>query len=80
MDQILQGIPFCHCILDDILVTGRSDQKYFHILEQVFAALHENGLQLNTDKYSFMQDSLEYVDMSLQGMAYSKPRAIQKLF
>jgi len=28
MDQILQGIPFCQCILDDILVTGRDDDEH----------------------------------------------------
>ena len=60
MDQILQGIPFCHCILDDILVTGRDDDEHLRILEQVFAALHANGLRLNIEKCFFMQDSLEY--------------------
>jgi len=60
MDQILQGIPFCHCILDDILVTGRDDDEHLRILDQVFEALHANGLRLNIEKCSFMQDSLEY--------------------
>jgi len=60
MDQILQGISFCHCILDDVLVTGRDDDEHLRILDQGFAALHANGLRLNIEKCFFLQDSLEY--------------------
>ena len=60
MEQILSGIPFCHCILDDILVTGRNDDEHLHVLDQVFTHLSQNNLRLNKDKCSFLQDSLEY--------------------
>jgi hypothetical protein len=59
-EQILQNIPFCHCILDDVLVTGRNDLEHLQILEQVFKRLSENGLRLNNSKCSFLQDKLEY--------------------
>ena len=60
MEQILQGIPFCHCILDDILITGRTDAEHMQILEQVCQRLVDNGLRLNIQKCVFMQDRLEY--------------------
>jgi len=60
MDQILQDIPFCHCILDDIVITGRNDAEHLEVLDKVFGALHANGLRLNIDKCSFLRDHLEY--------------------
>ena len=60
MDEILSGIPFCHCILDDILITGRNDREHLLIVKKVFERLSENGLRLNSGKCSFMQDKLEY--------------------
>lgn len=60
MEQILQGLPFCYCILDDILVTGRDDLEHLQVLRHVFERLSANGLQLNKDKCSFLQDEVEY--------------------
>lgn len=60
MEQVLHGIPFCHCRLDDILVTGRNDTEHRQILQQVCQRLTDNGLRLNADKCLLMQDRLEY--------------------
>jgi len=60
MEQILSDIPFCHCILDDILLTGRDDDEHLHILEQVLTRLSQHNLRLNIDKCYFLQDKLEY--------------------
>ena len=60
MEQILQGIPFCYCILDDVLITGRDDSEHLQVLQQVFERLSINGLQLNKDKCFFLQDKVEY--------------------
>ena len=59
MHQILQGIPFCHCILDDILISGRDDSEHINILDTVCQRLLLNGLRLNKDKCAHMQDKLE---------------------
>ena len=60
MDQILQGIPFCHCILDDILISGRNDTEHLNTLDIVCRRLLSSGLRLNKDKCAYMQDKLEY--------------------
>ena len=41
MDQVLDGIPFVKCILDDILVSGRSESEHLQNLEKVLARLQE---------------------------------------
>ena len=60
MDQILQGLPYCHCILDDIIVSGRNDTEHLQILDQVCQRLSDNGLRFNKNKCSFLQDKLTY--------------------
>jgi hypothetical protein len=65
MEQILHGIPFCHCRLDDILTTGRNDTEHVQILQQVCQRLSDHGLRLNAEKCHFMQDRLEYCGNTL---------------
>jgi len=60
LDQILQDIPYCHCILDDILSLGRDDSEHLNILDKVCKRLLSYGLRLNKDKCAYMQDKLEY--------------------
>ena len=61
MDEILQGLPNVICYLDDILVTGASDQEHLKNLEEVLARLKKNGLRLKKSKCSFMQSSVTYL-------------------
>ena len=50
MDEILQGLPNVICYLDDILVTGASDQEHLHNLKKVLARLRQNGICLKQTK------------------------------
>ena len=36
MDTVLQGIPRVCCYIDDILITGESDEEHFANLKEVF--------------------------------------------
>ena len=60
MDHILQGTPFCHCILDDILMSGRNDTEHLNTLDIVCRRLLSSDLRLNEDKCAYVQDKLEY--------------------
>ena len=60
IDQILQGIPGVQCILDDMIVTGDSDQSHLDNLEKVLCRLNEFGLKLNKDKCVFFEDRVTY--------------------
>ena len=42
IEQMLTGIPCCHCIFDDILITRPNDVEHLHIIEQVHRRLSEN--------------------------------------
>ena len=61
MDSILNGIPFVICYLDDILVSGRTDDEHLKNLEEVLRRLQFHGLRLKKDKCGFLQKSVEYV-------------------
>ena len=61
MDQLLQGVKFTVCRLDDILVSGRSTEEHLEILEEVFKRLQEHGIRLNRAKCIFFQQGLEFL-------------------
>ena len=43
MEQVLQGIPMLFCWVDDILVSGKTDQKHLQNLDQVLTQLEDVG-------------------------------------
>jgi hypothetical protein len=45
MDQILQGLSGVQCILDDMIITGKSDDEHLQNLENVLQRLQDNGLR-----------------------------------
>ena len=60
MDQLLQGIPDTHCILDDILITGLDDKHHLANVEAVLQRLEDAGLPANRQKCSFLQPRIDY--------------------
>ena len=61
MDTILQGIPRVNCYIDDVLITGATEQEHLLNLEQVLKRLAENGITLKQAKCSFLRDSVEFL-------------------
>ena len=61
MDQILVGIPKVVCYLDDILVTGATDEEHLSNLEAVLKRLQEHGLRVKKKKCSFFSKSVTYL-------------------
>ncbi|XP_033729753.1 uncharacterized protein K02A2.6-like [Pecten maximus] len=60
MDQVLQGIEGVGCILDDILITGKSDVEHCHNLHTTLQRLENFGIRLRKDKCFFLRDEVEY--------------------
>ena len=52
MEQILQGIPGVHCILDDMIVTGQDGTEHLQNLESVSLSITEVQPQSNFGKMS----------------------------
>ncbi len=61
MDTALQDIPGVICYLDDILITGASDNEHLSNLEQVLERLKHYYIRARQEKCSFFADSVEYL-------------------
>ena len=92
MDAVLQGIPQVISYIDDILVTGKTENEHLSNLEEALKHLLEHGVGLKKEKCQFLQDSVEYLGhhIDVQGVHTSekklkaiveapKPRNVQEL-
>lgn len=61
MDTILQGAPQTLCFIDDILITGSSEEEHLKNLEVVLRRLQAHGVHLKKEKCAFMKESVEYL-------------------
>ena len=60
MDALLGDLPNVKCMIDDIIVTGRTLEEHLQTLGTVPQRLSEAGLKLNLSKFVFFQDKVEY--------------------
>ena len=81
MESIVQGIPHVVVYIDDILLTGPTQEEHLSALERVLHRLDEAGLRLKRQKCKFLLPSVEYLGhkMSAQGLqpTESKIQALQ---
>ena len=61
IENILQRIPGVLCFIDDILVTGTSDQEHLERLEEVFKRLEARNLRVKRKKSYFLRDMVYYL-------------------
>ena len=61
IEQLVRDIPGVACYLDDIIVTGRSEQEHLNNLQMTMDKLHASGLRLKLEKCQFFQDSVMYL-------------------
>ena len=61
MDTVLQGIPKVICYIDDILVTGDTEENHLKTLETVLQRLEKYNIRANKAKCKFFMDSVEYL-------------------
>ena len=61
MDTTLQGVPHTVCYLDDILVTGSTQQEHLQNLEEVIKRLRDQGASIKKRKCAFLQKSVEFL-------------------
>ena len=50
IEQLVRDIPGVACYLDDIMVTGRSEQEHLNNLQMTMDKLHYSGLRLRLEK------------------------------
>ena len=61
MEGILKGIPGVSIYLDDILITGKSEEQHLANLEQVLKQLEVSGMRLKRDKCCFNMPGVTYL-------------------
>ena len=80
MENLLLGIPRVCVYLDDILVTGLTEEEHLTNLAQVLSRLGSAGMRLKRGKCAFMLDGVSYLGhvISSEGlrMEDSKVKAI----
>ena len=60
IEQVMSGVPGTQVILDDMIVTGKTDQEHLENLELVFQRLSENGLKANVEKCKFFKEKVTF--------------------
>jgi len=71
-DTILQGIPHVICYIDDVLVTGKTEEEHLQNLTQVLHRLKEQGMQLKEAKCAFFREKLNILDFKWMLMAFTQ--------
>ena len=61
LDTLLQGIPGVWVYLDDILISGQSEEEHLARLSEVLRRLAESGMRLKEEKCNFLLSSVEYL-------------------
>ncbi|KAK2575241.1 hypothetical protein KPH14_012756 [Odynerus spinipes] len=61
IEKVLQGAKGVINFLDDIVVTGASDEKHLQNFKEVLGRLKEAGFKLNMKKCAFFQDEIRYL-------------------
>ena len=82
MDVVLQGLPKVICYLDDILITGSTEEEHLANVEQVLSRLQQYNIRAKRSKCSFHSPSVEYlghrVDAGGLHTTTSKVEAVSK--
>ena len=61
MEGLLRDLPGVVVYLDDMLITGRTDEEHLATLETVLGRLEQAGLRLQRKKCYYMMSSVEYL-------------------
>ena len=61
MDEVLRGLPFVRCYIDDIVVWSNNLEEHLQHLEQIFQRLREAGLKVHPGKCVFAADSIDFL-------------------
>ena len=82
MESLSSDIPFVAVYIDDILVTGPTDDQHLSTLEEVLKRLQEAGLLLKEKKCIFMAESVTYLGFRIDAQGLhpvpEKVKAVQE--
>ena len=65
IENVLKELPGCCVCIDDILVSGGTDEIHLENLYRMLQRLQECGLKLNPNKFHFMLDQVVYLGTTI---------------
>ena len=65
IENYLKDLPGYCVRIDDILISGESDDVHLENLHRVLTGLQDCGLKLNPDKFFSMLDKVEYLGTTI---------------
>ena len=70
MDQVLNGLGGVQCMLDDMIITGSSDEMHLHNLRNVLQRLQNYGLRTKLQKCYYLKEKVTYCrhEISAEGL------------
>ena len=76
MDSLMQGLHHVCAYLDDILVTGSTEEEHLKNLDAVLERLEKAGIKLKLSKCTFLQEKVEYLghQISADGLQPTKEK------
>jgi hypothetical protein len=70
MDKILHGTQHTVWYLDDILITGETEQEHLQNLNEVLRQLEKYGLCVRKRKCTFFQESVQYLGYTIDSEGF----------
>ena len=61
MDEVLKGLPFVRCYIDDIVIWSNNLEEHLDHIRQVFERLRGAGLKVHPGKCVFGADSIDFL-------------------
>ena len=61
MDQVLQGLSYCRCYIDDIVIWSSSFEEHLGHLIEIFQRLRDVGLKVHPGKCVFGTTSIDFL-------------------
>ena len=63
MDHLFQGMEGVKCLLDDLIIAGRTKEEALSRLQKVLGIIKTTGLRLKKEKCKFMQREVNYLEI-----------------
>ena len=60
MDHLFQGMEGVKCLLDDLIIAGRTKEEALSRLQKVLRTIKTTGLRLKKEKCKFIQREVNY--------------------
>ena len=76
MDHLFQGMEGVKCLLDDLIIAGRTKEEALSRLQKVLRIIKTTGLRLKKEKCKFMQTEVNYLGIKFgkEGIKTSKEK------